>query len=176
VDSKYWSPNIKDKYVTEIELSGDNVNLIDEYAINKILKNLHNFPNLVHISLRRLDNLPENTLDYLSTIKNLMFLDLYETNITYDLTSHKVKKILDKCSKKLIELDLEHMFGFRFDTIENGKSVVSHCKHDYDDGNVNFEDYSYIKTWGCCRYKITKIREYMILYKNEKYFDNDSKK
>jgi len=175
VESKYWSPNIKDKYVTEIVLSGTN-DPIDRDTITKILENLHNFPNLVHISLRHLDNLPKNTLDYLSIIKNLMFLDMYETNITYDLTSDKVKNFLDKCSKKLIEIDLEHLFGFRFDIIENGKSVISCRKHDYDNGNVNFEDYPYIKTWGKCGYEITKIREYMILSKTKNYFNNDSKK
>ena len=163
-DFKSWNPSEKDKYVTEIELS----NREDKNIHRKMLNNLHHFPNLIYVNMRDNYRLLPNTLECLSTVKSLMFLDIYDTTISEDLTSDKVKQFLNACPN-LIEVDLSHVAGFSFKLL-NTKDSIAYKINMTDPGTVDVNAYPYVKTWGKCRYAITKIKSYMILSKVEQYF------
>lgn len=160
----------------------DNNMKMSDCMIDDILKNLHvDYPNLISVNLRECNHLPVNTLDYLAKIKNLMFVDIYCSNLTLNmLTYERVKKFLDQCPN-LIEIDFTHMCGFEFPISDNELSL---CRgrdietgeyeriHSYSSyRGINIRDYPHIKSWNSCRFDVNKIKNYRILSRIEKYFN-----
>lgn len=78
------------------------------------LINLHmSYPNLIYLNLRGIYNLPVDILDDIVKLKNLMFLDLYCSNIVYKLEINMVTKFLNG-SPLLQEIDFAGECGLSF--------------------------------------------------------------
>lgn len=128
-DWKNWKPDHeKDSQILAVyfEAKPDGAEILYPYEI-KALINLHlHFTNLVSISIRRIYNAPFKLLDNLSAFKNLMYLDLYDTNITQNLTEEKAIKILTDCPN-LMQADLTDLFGLNFRLMKDNK-ISEYCE------------------------------------------------
>ncbi len=178
----------KNLFVIQIECKG-NLSSMDH-----IFKNMHlNFPNLIYLNLRECYDFPIYTLDHLSKIKRLMFLDIYETSLAADLTVDKVKKMLNQLPN-LIEIDFACQCGLTFPVTIDGikvdfmwneyedilknKKTVECLRHKHPNfnffrtckQNINGREFPHIKSWDKCRFSLDKIKDYKILFMTERYF------
>lgn len=174
---KCGGTKLGNEYVTQLQ--------IDHRSISEdFVRDLHVvYPNLVYVSFRYCNFLPDDTLDYLSKLKHLMFLDVYDTNLTNKLICQEVKKFLATCPN-LIELDLATICGLVFSVLIDG-AEVDFLGEDYQrvlDNEISIEsvetqpskkhwcsesisarDYPHIRSWDCCRFDVNKIKSYRIL-------------
>lgn len=170
-----WKPNPKKDYNVIAVIFCGAINTLHPNGY-EALKNLHEyFPNLVSISVRHFHNAPIELIDNLSKFKNLMYLDLYDTNIIYDLSGTNVIKLLNDCPN-LVQVDLSGMLGLGFKLLKNNK-ISDMCLNeicdiynglDETDDNYRYKDdlkkfvnnddiviaenYPKIISWNHCRY------------------------
>lgn len=161
------------EYVREIDLCCFNGT---DSEMHDVIKNLYiTHPNVVYVNLRGRGDLPVDTLDFdhLAKIKNLMFLDIYMSNLSYELECNEVKKFLDACPN-LVEIDFAGECGLPFSILIDGHEVdfiwdeyqdvlnnvisidsvtTQKSKKSWCPDSILARDYPHIKSWDRCRYK-----------------------